>query len=281
LHADLKARGSLALDVMEPVRPEIDRFVLELQRSHTFAAREFFETRQGVCRILPPLTQQLAEMTPRWTKAVAPVAEAIAREFLRSQSESGARMGHFPTLLTETNRSAGRKATKRTGLNAGTSPGLGLPKACQECGVVLDDPSRKYCDVCFPIRREAIVAKFANAGPAALAKLRADGADPSHTEEARRKQGVRAVANVLANQEWEQSNDSVEPKLHFERNILPGLQSIPLSQIMEASGLSLRYCSLIRRGLKVPHRRHWERLTRVARISTDDLRIRSSATHRA
>src|SRR5829696_4065694 len=77
LHADLKARDSLALDVMEPVRPEVDRFVLELLRSHTFAAREFFETRQGACRILPPLTHQLAEMTPRWIKAIAPVAEAI------------------------------------------------------------------------------------------------------------------------------------------------------------------------------------------------------------
>jgi CRISPR-associated endonuclease Cas1 len=54
LHADLKACDSLALDVMEPIRPEVDRFVLELLRSHTFAAGEFFETRQGVCRVLPP-----------------------------------------------------------------------------------------------------------------------------------------------------------------------------------------------------------------------------------
>jgi CRISPR-associated endonuclease Cas1 len=49
LHADLKARDSLALDLMEAVRPQVDRFVLELLRSHTFAVREFFETRQGVC----------------------------------------------------------------------------------------------------------------------------------------------------------------------------------------------------------------------------------------
>jgi CRISPR-associated protein Cas1 len=45
LHADLKARDSLALDVMEAIRPQVDGFVLEILRSHTFAAREFFETR--------------------------------------------------------------------------------------------------------------------------------------------------------------------------------------------------------------------------------------------
>src|SRR5215204_2873361 len=80
LHADLKARDSLALDVMEPARPEVDRFVPKLLRSHTLAAREVFETRQGVCRVLPPLTHRLAEMTPTWAKAVAPVAEAVAHK---------------------------------------------------------------------------------------------------------------------------------------------------------------------------------------------------------
>jgi CRISPR/Cas system-associated endonuclease Cas1 len=82
LHADLKARDSLALDMMEPVQPEVDRFVRELLRSHTFAMREFFETRQTPCRVLPPLTHRVAEVTPRWTKAVAPVAEATAQTFL-------------------------------------------------------------------------------------------------------------------------------------------------------------------------------------------------------
>jgi hypothetical protein len=69
--------------------------------------------------------------------------------------------------------------------------------------VVLDDSSRKYCDSCFPERREAAVAIFATAGPAALAKRRAEGTDPAHTEDARRKQGKRAAANLRANSEWQ------------------------------------------------------------------------------
>ncbi len=66
LHADLKARDSLALDLMEAVRPTVDAYVLKLLRSHTFPAGDFLETRQGVCRVLLPLTHLLAETAPVW-----------------------------------------------------------------------------------------------------------------------------------------------------------------------------------------------------------------------
>jgi hypothetical protein len=216
-----------------------------------------------VCRDLPPLTHQLAVMTPSWTTAVAPVAEATAQAFLRAQSESGARIGNLPTLLTEANRRAGREATKRKGTRPGKARGLGLARACQECGVVLDDSSRKYCDACFPQRREAMVANFASAGPAALAKRRAEGADPADTKEARRKQGLRAAINMYENAEWERLHTSQYLQLDFLQDIQPALQCLPLTKIMDATGLSLRYSSLIRRGLKIPHRRHWAKLAQL------------------
>jgi CRISPR-associated endonuclease Cas1 len=262
LHADLKARDSLALDLMEAVRPQVDRFVLELLHSHTFAARDFFETRQGVCRVLAPMTHRLAEMTPTWTKAVAPIAEGIARTLLQSPRKSMSRDRNVPTLLTEANRSAGRNTTKRTQRRSGT-PSSKLLATCQDCGAVLDDRSRKYCDVCFPERRAEVVANFAKAGPAALAKRRDAGTDPAHTAEARRKQSVRAAENVRANAEWERAHSSATLALDFTKDILPGLQSLALTQIMVATGLSLRYCSLIRSGLKVPHPRHWHALASI------------------
>ena len=121
---------------------------------------------------------------------------------------------------------------------------------------MLEDPSRKYCDTCFPDRRDAIVAKFAIAGPAALTERRAEGTDPAHSAEARRKQGMRAAENVLAVAEWNKLNQGQLMHLDFSRDILPGLRLLPLSSTMRATGLSLRYSSLIRRGLKVPHARH-------------------------
>jgi hypothetical protein len=52
----------------------------------------------------------------------------------------------------------------------------------------------------------------------------------------------------------------------FARVVRPGvsaedgaklIQQIPLSRLQRATGLSLRYVSLIRRGERTPHPRHW------------------------
>ena len=46
----------------------------------------------------------------------------------------------------------------------------------------------------------------------------------------------------------------------FVSEILPGLQQISLKEMKAATGLSLDYCSKIKRGLKTPHERHWPEL---------------------
>jgi len=51
----------------------------------------------------------------------------------------------------------------------------------------------------------------------------------------------------------------VDPEV-FLREIQPKLQGVRLRELVEATGLSLPYCSLIRQGKRVPHARHWERL---------------------
>jgi CRISPR-associated endonuclease Cas1 len=54
LHADLKNRDSFVFDVIEPLRPVVDGYLLTLLDERTFTVREFFETRQGVVRLMPP-----------------------------------------------------------------------------------------------------------------------------------------------------------------------------------------------------------------------------------
>jgi CRISPR-associated endonuclease Cas1 len=51
LHADQRNRDSLALDVMEPVRADVDAFLLDLLEDRTFTARDFGELPNGICRI--------------------------------------------------------------------------------------------------------------------------------------------------------------------------------------------------------------------------------------
>jgi hypothetical protein len=261
MHADQRGRDSLALDLMEAMRPNVDRIVLGLLQSHAFTAKDFFETRQGVCRVLPPLTHQLAESAGEWTKLVAPHAEAIARAFLGTVKSGNAPRPAVPTLLTQANRRAGRPSKRASQSDAGTSVTPRLAAACHECGTFLENHARKYCDVCAPERQVASVAVFAKAGPAKLAQLRAEGIDPTKTEAARAKQGQRNRESYRANAAWEQEHAREVTTVDFAQDILPGLQDIPLSTIMRATGLSLRYCSLIRQGKKVPHQRHWAVLT--------------------
>jgi hypothetical protein len=46
----------------------------------------------------------------------------------------------------------------------------------------------------------------------------------------------------------------------FQRETLPQIPGVRQRELARRSGLSLMYCSQIRRGLHVPHPRHWSRL---------------------
>jgi CRISPR-associated endonuclease Cas1 len=119
LHVDQKNRDSLPCDLMEAVRPNADPYVLDLLRGRTFKKGDFFETREGVCRLMPPLTHELAETSTTWAKELAPVTERVARLLLEAAPKSGGQGRHIqppkpgspqarplPTPLTESNRSA-------------------------------------------------------------------------------------------------------------------------------------------------------------------------------
>jgi hypothetical protein len=55
----------------------------------------------------------------------------------------------------------------------------------------------------------------------------------------------------------------------FGRDVLPAIASVPLVVLRERTGLSIRYVSLIRRGLRVPHRRWWSALAGEAEYPND------------
>ncbi|MGH9295778.1 MAG: CRISPR-associated endonuclease Cas1, partial [Acidimicrobiales bacterium] len=78
VHADEPRRDNLALDLLEPVRPEVERFVLDLVSERTFSRRDFVERSDGSIRIAPELVQNLAASMPMWARAVAPYAERVA-----------------------------------------------------------------------------------------------------------------------------------------------------------------------------------------------------------
>jgi CRISPR-associated endonuclease Cas1 len=254
-HTDQRGRDSLTLDIMEAVRPDVDRYLLELLDERTFRLADFTETRKGVCRVLAPVSHRLAESTTTWASLLGPVVEGVVRLLGKATGASE----RIPTPLTNANRSAAQTGKKRT-----VSPGqmtlrtAARAKTCRSCGSLLEESKRRYCYACWPEKQEETEKIFKVAGPAALAKLRAEGRDPAHTEKAKGKVGKSVSEERRANLEWERENELPDPKV-FEDEILPGLQRVTLPVMQKATGLSRKYCADIRKG-RVPHPRHWTSL---------------------
>jgi CRISPR-associated endonuclease Cas1 len=256
LHADQPARDSLALDLMEAIRPEVDAYVLDLLSVRMLRASDFFETRQGVCRVLPPLTHELAETAAQWAQRVAPVAEWAARMFAAGP---GSRVRKIPTLLTQDRRSTGRDGIRQNPRKQPQGPKVTPAGICHSCGAILASRRRSYCNDCLPKVYEEHLTALQKAGPSAVAHLIAEGRDPTHGGEAARMRAASVLRRKWEAAKWDRQHKRPDPA-EFRREILPELRSVSLGQMVKATGLSLIYCSLVRRGVYVPHARHWRAL---------------------
>ena len=194
------------------------------------------------------LTARLAETAPTWAKAVAPVVERTAQRLLSGTGGPE----RLPTPLTAANRSAGRDGVRQHPPSAADplSGGTALFHACADCGVVLDASDRQYCDACLPDIRQQVARQWAATGPTTLARQRADGIDPAHGGEAGEKRGATVADRNREAARWAAEYGTEYDPNKFRRDIPPGLRDMPLSRLMQLTGLSVRYCSLIRRGRK-------------------------------
>jgi CRISPR-associated endonuclease Cas1 len=250
MHADLRSRDSLASDLMEPARPRVDARLLDLLEKRAFVKQDFFETREGVCRVMPPLPQLLAETAARWTEALAPVAERVAQVLMAD--------GELATPLTQAKRSAGRRQGGKPKPRAAKRPGIAA--TCAVCGASLRKGRRRYCSSCRPEQVRNAVAE----AHMALQAKRDAGRDPAHGGEAGRRRGRSNAAVLRANAAWERDQAEVQDPAIFTTEILPRLSGVPLAEMMRATGLSRPYCAMIRRGERAPHARHWETLSSLA-----------------
>lgn len=82
LHTDKRYRGSLAHDLMEPVRPVIDGMVIKLIADRALGRGDVYETREGVCRLGPRLARNLAGWAPDLRKPLPVHARYIVELLL-------------------------------------------------------------------------------------------------------------------------------------------------------------------------------------------------------
>lgn len=250
VHVDYRSRDSFALDLMEAVRPDVDAYVLELLQARTFKRTDFAETVRGVCRINPPLSHELGETSPHWGQRIAPIVEGVAAQLAATP---GSRVAALTTPLTGSNRSQTRNR-KRPKQAPRRTPRL--PEICRACGNPVPVRQRLYCDACLPARRREHDTNLHKSALAAMKARKEAGHDPTHGGTAAEKRAAKNRDRIAAERAWEAEHDKPDPAI-FQTEILPAIQSIPTSRLEQATGLSRRYLSMVRRGEQTPHPRHW------------------------
>jgi CRISPR-associated endonuclease Cas1 len=103
LHVDTDARDSLACDLMEPVRPQVDAFLLNWIMKEPLEREWFFERGDGLCRLTAAFVERLSESAPAWRQHVSPITEWVSR-VLWSTFKNHGRRTLPPTYLTQSRR---------------------------------------------------------------------------------------------------------------------------------------------------------------------------------
>lgn len=252
LHVDTPTRDSLACDVMEPIRPQVDAYVLRWI-THEMLKREwFFEERDGNARLMGTFAARLCETLPTWRRAIAPIAEMVSRTLWLAKPKSASKYRPPATRLTQLHK---RQAKGGAPAPPRTNPPR-PPTLCRTCGASIQF-GRIYCASCgVAASRQTLIE---------AAKL---GRVVAHSPEVRARQAEKQRQHNAAAKKW---NPSDQPdwltEQAYRKKIQPCLASIPVGIIASALGVSQPYATHIRKGAYIPHPRHWQTLAALAGVS--------------
>jgi len=254
LHVDTPSRDSLACDIMEPVRSTVDSYVLEWITRQPLKREWFFEQRDGNCRLMAPFAVRLSETASIWRRAVAPVAEWIAKQFW-STTKRRTQNTHAPTHLTQAHRRAAKGGSLETTVRlAHQSENL-----CPGCGKKIRSESITCVRCGIPTSTKNMV------NAARVGRLTANG------PEAQAKRAIKAQKNALAQHSWKESDQPAWLTAElFTHRIQPLLSNVPMSVIRSSIGVSNWYASKIRKGYR-PHPRHWRALAELVGDAVEPL----------
>jgi CRISPR-associated endonuclease Cas1 len=247
LHVDTPNRDSLACDIMEVCRPKVDAFVLNWLQNEPLRKPDFWEDRNGNCRIGSSLAIKLCETSDTWRRLMAPVAEYVAQEIWSSISRPASTLARRGIATRLTQRT--KRAVKGTDV-----PSVKAPKperVCRGCGKAVQRNSMHCaaCDVDVATKRLVEVARagrIAARTPEAIAKEAA-----THRKHAR----ARAAWNPAKQPAW--LTEQV-----FSEEIQPALAQASATAIAKRIGISRWYAGRIREGYR-PHPRHWQALAKL------------------
>jgi hypothetical protein len=251
MHRDLPNRPSLANDLQEVLRPSVDSFVLHWIQTELFRKSDFWEDRNGNCRIGSPLAKKLCETADTWRRLVAPAAEWIAQALWNSSQNSAKREQVLPTRLTQRRKSEGRGNTFELKVKSIPRP----TKICEVCGA--EGVKSRYCKVC------AVEAAREN-----MARVALLGLSRPKSKQAKARLSKRISDRAVANTWWDPKSlpNWLTEECYVQR-IQPLLRGKKVREIAEAMQVSQPYAAFIRSGRRRPHPRHWKALSEIVGIA--------------
>ncbi len=251
LHNDLRSRDSLACDLMEPVRPQVDAFLLDWLNRGPLRRDWFFEQGDGNCRLMASLAVKLSESAEIWRRAVAPFAEGIVRS-LWSTKPKGRTRETLSTPLTQSRKRQARDSFVVMPQKSNRTQ----PTVCGVCGTNIKSAYR-YCRKCAPaIWRENVL------------KASKIGRHNTHKPEAQARRAETQRRQNAALKAW---NSATQPawldEEFYREQIQSRLAAIQVPVIQTAISVSEPYALRIRGAKCVPHPRHWVALAKLTGVS--------------
>jgi CRISPR-associated endonuclease Cas1 len=249
LHKDAPNRDSLVFDVLEPVRPQIEAWLLNWIRSEPLRRADFGELPNGNCRIASRLCARLAETAPTWGKLVAPWAEYVAHRLWASTNPAKSER-RLATPLTQQHRreAKGRPSFPKIGFfkpeHSCRGCGKKIPTGSAHCaGCAVENTKRQVVEI-------ARIGRIASRSPQAIAK---ESATHRKLREAQRNWNPSDQPGWLTEQV-------------FREKIQPFLAKLSGTAIANRIGVSCGYGGRIRDGYQ-PHPRHWQMLAELIGVT--------------
>lgn len=253
MHRDTPNRSSLANDLQEILRAQVDSFVLNWIQTERFCKADFWEDRNGNCRIGSPLAKRLCETADTWRKFAAPVAEWIAQALWNSSRSSAIGEQILPTRLTQRRKSEGRGNKFELRI----TPVPRAAKICEVCGA--DGVKNRYCRSCAVEASRITMAQVALLGHA----------KPKSKKTKARMSKVLSD-HAVANTWWDpKSLPSWLTEECYVQRIQPLLRGKKVREIAEAMRVSQPYAAFVRSGRRRSHPRHFVALAELVGISED------------
>jgi len=302
VHTDVEGRNSFSLDVLEAVRPDADRVVIEILSSRSFSHEDFVELVAGDVRLAPAIATELAqriridqsvghvvsrvvsalEATPlpaigSWALDRTSLLSRVRAPLSAMQAQALGAPVYGPItvdrggpIVVVTESRPRRSTTLRVRETTVVDSKRPVPVArrCEHCGAPIVKRRRPHvCEACRPEHDAAelrsMTARIIAGAAAARIREKERGGEPgSRSEVSIAKQKVASSRMRREQQAW--IDDGSLDDVDFEHDIWPGLTKFSVLMIARAIGASRGWGALIRSGKVTPHRRHWATLLELA-----------------